>query len=933
MSSHDSRTAGLAPVALSILTLFSASPLAAPMAATRLAPAPVRVRASDPPLRRGGAPNGVRLTAGVNNDYFGAGVLSADPLSTFGSVFRIDASGEVVVLHDFSGADGARPSGLVTLARDGFVYGTTAAGGAHGAGTVYRVRPDGSGFATVYAFTGQADGAIPSAGLLETRSGALVGTASAGGVNGRGVVFQVSSGTFAVLHDFTSVEGAAPSAALYESPAGLLIGTTRLGGTSDVGTVFAMKPNGSTFRTLHQFTPTEGGGPDSELVRASDGLLYGTASGGGLFDNGTIYRIALDGTRFDRVRAFDASARITSQLGDKSHPVSVALGPDGRLYGTTLTGTTYRGGEVFSLRVDTAAYAVMSGFQTAGDPRAGLVRGSDGALYVPVYDTAAGRTAAVMHLQPLSVGGAKVATTPASTEVLGPPDVDSAQKTEAPSGAVCVNPWATATAYPIIIGRYAFAQVGEDLYVIGGVSNGAIVATANRYNAGTNTWTPIADFLAPGEAAAATTIGGKIYATQGSNGNGFSIYDIGTNAWSAGPAIPNPQSNRYGAAAGSFNGNVFVVGGGNAPSTDVEVYNIAGNTWSAGTAAPSGYQVGGYVQVGQYLYCVGSYGASSSANSTVAMRLDMSSAPGVWTVGPAWTPGRADFGLASMGTKIFAIGGDLQAGGFFDASTDVDELDTSAWPGGAWVASPPVLPSIRQANQAGFLSTTGRAGGEIWSTGGIFGRNTHTWINEHLYRSTGVDTTPPTITCPPNITVGESPMGSGSAVVNYTATATDSCSTPVVTCVPASGSTFTLGTTSVTCTAVDGNQNQSSCSFTVSVVVSTFTNCCVDDATGNVLSIDADPASAGYGTWQLTFADGSPSLMGVAEHVSYIPGHSLIASDHDSPTVAMDMYINFGARTCVGKVQNRITGAQYVIRDRNITNNPPCGAPPPPPPG
>ena len=48
--------------------------------------------------------------------------------------------------------------------------------------------------------------------------------------------------------------------------------------------------------------------------------------------------------------------------------------------------------------------------------------------------------------------------------------------------------------------RYAFAQVGEDMYVMGGVNDGAIINSVNRYNAVTNTWTPLADMPSSGEA-------------------------------------------------------------------------------------------------------------------------------------------------------------------------------------------------------------------------------------------------------------------------------------------------------------------------------------------------------------------------------------------------------------------------------------------------
>ena len=56
------------------------------------------------------------------------------------------------------------------------------------------------------------------------------------------------------------------------------------------------------------------------------------------------------------------------------------------------------------------------------------------------------------------------------------------------------------------------------------------------------------------------------------------------------------------------------------------------------------------------------------------------------------------------------------------------------------------------------------------------------------------------------------------AQVSFTLTATDNCQTNVeVTCTPASGSFFTLGTNTVTCVAVDESGNSNSCSFTVTV--------------------------------------------------------------------------------------------------------------------
>jgi hypothetical protein len=82
---------------------------------------------------------------------------------------------------------------------------------------------------------------------------------------------------------------------------------------------------------------------------------------------------------------------------------------------------------------------------------------------------------------------------------------------------------------------------------------------------------------------------------------------------------------------------------------------------------------------------------------------------------------------------------------------------------------------------------------------------------------TVVDITPPTISCPANITKSNDP-GQCSAVVTYAnATATDNCSVGTPVCTPTSGSTFPKGTTTVTCNVSDGSGNSSSCAFTVTV--------------------------------------------------------------------------------------------------------------------
>ncbi|HEX5734650.1 MAG TPA: HYR domain-containing protein [Blastocatellia bacterium] len=86
-----------------------------------------------------------------------------------------------------------------------------------------------------------------------------------------------------------------------------------------------------------------------------------------------------------------------------------------------------------------------------------------------------------------------------------------------------------------------------------------------------------------------------------------------------------------------------------------------------------------------------------------------------------------------------------------------------------------------------------------------------------MFTVTVVDEQDPIVTCPANISLA-APSGQCATNANYTATATDNCpGVGAVTCAPSSGSSFPVGTTTVTCTATDAAGNEGSCSFTVTV--------------------------------------------------------------------------------------------------------------------
>jgi hypothetical protein len=84
------------------------------------------------------------------------------------------------------------------------------------------------------------------------------------------------------------------------------------------------------------------------------------------------------------------------------------------------------------------------------------------------------------------------------------------------------------------------------------------------------------------------------------------------------------------------------------------------------------------------------------------------------------------------------------------------------------------------------------------------------------FKVTVVDTTAPQLNLPANIT--KQATSNSQAVVTYTASATDLVDGSLTpTCTPASGSTFSAGTTTVTCTSTDAHGNKATGSFTVTV--------------------------------------------------------------------------------------------------------------------
>jgi uncharacterized repeat protein (TIGR03803 family) len=342
-----------------------------------------------------------------------------------GEVFEITPSGALTILHSFcskSGcADGEYTYAVPIQGTDGNFYGTTYLGGSKELGTVFKITPSGT-LTTLHTFDGT-DGSQPLAGLVQASDGNFYGTTYMGGSQGNGEIFKITpSGTLTTLHSFCSrtacKDGRNPFAGLVQGTDGNLYGTTLEGGAKGFGTVFKVTPNG-TLTTLHSFC-TQSGCPDGQfpqtgLVQASNGNLYGTTITGGTYGDGTIFEITTSG-------AFTTLYNVCSQSGcpDGNYLYAGLIqATDGNLYGIMDVGGANGSGTIFKITLSgtlTTLYnfCSQSGCPDGQYPGGGLVQDTDGSLYGTTADGGANGDGTVFSL---SVGlGPFVETQPTTAK-------------------------------------------------------------------------------------------------------------------------------------------------------------------------------------------------------------------------------------------------------------------------------------------------------------------------------------------------------------------------------------------------------------------------------------------------------------------------------------------------------------------------------------
>ena len=255
----------------------------------------------------------------------------------------------MTVIYNFGAYSGDTIFPLGSLARDseGNFYGASNQGGDYGVGTLFKVTPDGTE-TVLHSFDDiSTDGFYPLSGVVFDKAGNLYG-ATGGGPHSNGIAYEWSaSGAYSIIYNFPSAKfnGTNPTGGLTVDSKGNLYGTTTGGGATNNGTVFRLSPeqNGTWRETvLYSFTGTTGSQPGSIVTFDGGGDLYTTTAFGGTGGWGTVVKISPGGIATVLCN-FNGIANGAWPQGN------VLLGSAGNIYGAASEGGSQDVGVFFKI--------------------------------------------------------------------------------------------------------------------------------------------------------------------------------------------------------------------------------------------------------------------------------------------------------------------------------------------------------------------------------------------------------------------------------------------------------------------------------------------------------------------------------------------------------------------------------------------------------
>ena len=220
--------------------------------------------------------------------------------------------------------------------------------------------------------------------LSYSQTSELWGMAAEGGDFNAGVIFKTDlTGTNqSVEHSFFKNVGLTPIyTQLCEASNGKFYGTTRLGGVASDGVLFEYDPATEVYTKKIDFLgDANGKNPEGGLFEASNGLLYGMTSRGGLNDLGVLY--SYDPSTNNLINLFDFDGNTGGSNGSLPYGTLIEA-PNGKLYGMTSRGGSNNAGVLFEFNPTTGIFVKKVTFTgvNGSRPYGSLMEASDGKFY------------------------------------------------------------------------------------------------------------------------------------------------------------------------------------------------------------------------------------------------------------------------------------------------------------------------------------------------------------------------------------------------------------------------------------------------------------------------------------------------------------------------------------------------------------------------
>jgi uncharacterized repeat protein (TIGR03803 family) len=200
--------------------------------------------------------------------------------------------------------------------------------------------------------------------------------------------------SLSTLATFGAPDGYFLTSGVIMDSSGDLYGTANGGGAFNDGTVFEVAPGSDKLTTLASFNGTNGYDPNGALVMDSAGNLYGTAAGGA-FGDGTVFELAHGSGTITTLASFNGTDGAGAGLW-----TSLIVDSSGNLYGTAYEGGASGDGTVFELAHGSGAITALASFNgTDGQyPEGGLIGDNSGNLYGTAFQGGASGDGTVFEL-------------------------------------------------------------------------------------------------------------------------------------------------------------------------------------------------------------------------------------------------------------------------------------------------------------------------------------------------------------------------------------------------------------------------------------------------------------------------------------------------------------------------------------------------------